>query len=231
MPAAWVLSLLVPWHWTAKGRCLPQLLCAGAGQGCGEDTHIWLLAGTQVRVLAVHPRVMLQVHLGCGAGPLRQQPGQGGVETPVSTAAGTVLGLWLCSPSPLPCRCPALTLPVVPAVPESCLPPAPAPLLFPGRCPAEPAPLLPAEDLLLPCLRPPARHGQPRRWHPHAGQEEERPPGLPEPAVPPAARLRQPRCGHPHNGQARAAPRHRLPRRAGLPCGHGRPADSGAARC
>lgn len=53
MPAAWVLSVLVPWHWIARGGCLPQLLCAGAEQGCSEDTHICLLAGTQVRVLAV----------------------------------------------------------------------------------------------------------------------------------------------------------------------------------
>lgn len=176
-----------------------------------------------------HRRVTLQVHLGCGAGPLRQQPGQGGVETPVSAAGGAVLGL--CCPPPLPCRCPALMLSVAPAAPASCLPPAPAPVLLPGCCPADPAPLLPAEDLLLPCLRPPARHGQPRRWHPHTGQEEERPPGLPEPALPPAPWLRQPRCGHPHNGQARAAPWHHLPRLAGLPCGHGRPADSGTARC
>lgn len=32
---------------------MAQLLCAGAGQGCVEEIHIWLLVGTQARVLAV----------------------------------------------------------------------------------------------------------------------------------------------------------------------------------
>lgn len=83
-------------------------------------------------------RVTLQVHLGCGAGPLRQQPGQGGVETPVSTAAGAVLGL--CYP-----LLSALSLPRTDAVhcsgspgelPASCSCSCSAPWLLPGRpCP------------------------------------------------------------------------------------------------
>lgn len=51
------------------------------GQGCIEYTHIWLLVGTQVRVLAVPQCTKGQVHSRCtsgvGLGPCSNNQGRG----------------------------------------------------------------------------------------------------------------------------------------------------------
>lgn len=150
------------------------------GRRAGEGTCLWLLVrlwvgaavagagGVRGAALPASlgeqcwpcPRALKGDAPGVGLGPrgsgdeqaVLQQPWQMGAETPAGTAGPGGSPGAVQPPLSSTAGCPALTLPIAPAVPASCLPLAPAPALLPGHCPAESARVLPAEDLLLPHL-------------------------------------------------------------------------------